>query len=154
MNHITKLLSVLMMISFGFSIDNEESETTSIDKSSIVELGTEQSSGAVSQDRTVAPIDVEKIKNIRIGKEKAERSRAKALIQKHKKPKVDNSKVVNPNFEKPSVENEIKSQIRENSKISFIEKITQSLRKKYTVQTLESEDGERAIKFPTDSGTN
>ena len=154
MNRITKLLSVLMIMSFGFSIDNEESETNSINKSSIVELGTEQSSGAVSQDRTVAPIDVEKIKNIRIGKEKAERSRAKALLQKHKKPKVDNSKVVNPNFEKLSVENEIKNQLRENNRVSFIEKITQSLRNKYTVKTLESEDGERAIKLPTDSGTN
>ena len=154
MNRIIKLLSVLMMLSFGFSIDNEESETTSIDKSSIVELGIEQSSGTVSQDRTVAPIDVEKIKNIRIGKEKAERSRAKALIHKHKKPKADNSKVVNPNFEKLSVENEIKNKIRENNRVSFIEKITQSLRNRYTVKTLESEDGERAIKFPTDSGTN
>ena len=154
MNRITKLLSVLMIMSFGFSIDNEESEANSIDKSSIVELGTEMSSGTISHDRTVAPIDVEKIKNIRIGKQKAERSRAKALIQKHKKPKVDNSKVVNPNFEKLSVENEIKNQIRENNKVSFIEKVTQSLRDKYTVKTLESEDGERAIKFPTDSGTN
>ena len=154
MNRITKLLSVLMIMSFGFSIDNEESETNSIDKSSIVELGTEQSSGAVSQDRTVAPIDVEKIKNIRIGKHKAERSRAKALIQKHKKPKADNSKVVNPNFEKLSVENEIKNKIRENNRVSFIEKITQGLRDKYTVKTLESEDGERAIKFPSDNGSN
>ena len=154
MNRITKLLSVLMIISFGFSIDNEESETNSIDKSSILELGNEQSSGTVSQDRTVTPIDVEKIKNIRIGKEKAERSRAKSILHKHKKPKADNSKVVNPNFEKLSTDNEIKSQIKENTKVSFMKKITQSLRKKYTVQTLESEDGERAIKFPSDNGSN
>ena len=154
MNRITKLLSVLMIISFGFSIDNEESATASTNKSSIVQLGTEQSSGAVSQDRTIAPIDVDRINNIRIGKEKAKRSRAKSILQMHKKPKADNSKVVNPNFEKLSVESRIKSQIRENNKVSFIEKITQSLRDKYTVKTLESEDGERAIKFPTDSGTN
>ena len=154
MNRITKLLSILMIMSFGFSIDNEESETNSINKSSIIEMGTEQSSGVVSQESTVAPIDVEKIKNIRIGKQKAERSRAKALIHKHKKPKADNSKVVNPNFEKLSVENEIKNKIRENNRVSFIEKITQSLRNRYTVKTLESEDGERAIKFPSDNGSN
>jgi len=154
MNRITKLLSILMIISFGFSIDNEESETNSTDKSSIVQLGTEQSSGAVSQDRTIAPIDVDRINNIRIGKEKAKRSRAKSILQMHKKPKADNLTVVNPNFEKLSMENEIKSQITEGNKVSFLKKVAQSFRKKYMVQTLESEDGERAIKFPSDNGSN
>jgi hypothetical protein len=116
-----------------------------------VQLGTEQSSGAVSQDRTVAPIDVDRINNIRIGKEKAKRSRAKSILQMHKKPKADNLTVVNPNFEKLSMENEIKSQITEGNKVSFLKKVAQSFRKKYMVQTLESEDGERAIKFPTDN---
>ena len=52
------------------------------------------------------------------------------------------------------MENEIKNKIRENNRVSFIEKITQSLRNRYTVKTLESEDGERAIKFPSDNGSN
>ena len=154
MNRITKLLSFLMIISFGFSIDNEENETLSNSKSPIVITGAEESSNTVSQNQTVAPIDIQKINNMRIGKEKAERSRGKALLQKHRKPKVDNSKIVNPNFEKLTAENRFKNQIRENSKISFIEKITQSFRDKYTVETLESEDGERAIKFPSENGSN
>jgi len=153
MNRITKLLSILMIISFGFSTDNEESETTTIDRTTVVEPGTEQSSGIVDQDRTLAPGDIEKINNIRINKNKVERSHAKAILMKHRQPKVASTEVENPNFEALSIDNAIKSQIKKDSKVNFIKKFTQSLRSKYTVQTLEKEDGKRAIKFPTDSGS-
>lgn len=153
MNRITKLLSILMIISFGFSTDNEESETTTIDRSTIVEPGTEQASGVVDQDRTLAPIDIEKIKKDRINKNKMERSHARSILMKHRQPKVTSAEVENPNLEALSMDNLIKSQIKKDSKGSFIKKFAQSLRSKYTVKTLEAEDGKRAIKFPTDSGS-
>ncbi len=151
MNRTAKLLSILMIISFGFSIDNKESETTT-NRSQVVQLEEGQTSSTPSLNQSIAPIDINKINNIRINKDKMERTRAQSILSKHKMPKTEVSRAVNPNFEKMSVENQMKAQVKEDTKVSFFKKITQGLRSKYTVRTLESEDGKRAIKFPTENG--
>lgn len=152
MNRTAKLLSILMIISFGFSIDNKESETTSTNRSQVVQLGEGQASSTPSLNQSIAPIDINKINNIRINKDKMERQRAQSILSKHKMPKAESSRAVNPNFEKMSIENQMKAQVKEDTKVSFFKKITQGLRSKYTVNTLESEDGKRAIKFPIENG--
>ena len=155
MNRTTKLLSILIIVSYGLATDNTDgkSETVAIDKTPFADIIDDQAVESVTRNETIAPVDIEKIKTAREGISMAKKARAAQLLQKHKSPKPP--AIVSQNTERLSKERQIEAEIKKShNRGSLFEKFGEAFRKKYKTVTLRSEDGKRALKFPTNTKTN
>ena len=142
MNRLTKLLSLAAL--FSFVIATENTKETIVEKSAIIE---QNSSNDVSANQDISPVDVEKIMKVRQAKSEKKKMNALYMLSKHKNhlPKSD------PNMESYATKLQVERKIKENQRHGFLKNFAESLRKKFPTKRLQSTDGERAIKLPTNT---
>ena len=144
MNRLTKLLSLAALFSFGIATDNNEE--TIVEKSAIVE---ESTSNEVSTDQDLAPVDIEKIMKVRQVKVEKKKMNALFMLNKHKNP----IPVSDANMEAYAARQQAEKMIKKNQRNGFLKTFAESLRKKFPTKRLQSTDGKRAIKLPTNTET-
>ena len=155
MNRIIRILSILLFVSLGIATDNTggKSEAVTLDKAATIDVASEESTEIVTNNQTLAPIEIEKMKKVREGISQTKKKHAAQILHKHKNP--ETSEFVNPNLEIQSKHKKIQAHIKKSNKDAGIfKRFGETMRKKYKTITLRSEDGKRALKFPTDTETN
>ncbi len=88
MKHIGRILSLIIIASFAFAIDNSGSGISKKSTDEKIIIQTEQSIQSVSDVNTLTPatpIDVKKINQIRMVKAKRKRSFSNHLLQQNKR---------------------------------------------------------------------
>tara|TARA_Y100000748_G_C15114738_1_gene339790 strand:+ start:60 stop:497 length:438 start_codon:yes stop_codon:yes gene_type:complete len=142
MNRLTKLLSLLAL--FSFSIATENTEEAIVEKSVNVE---ESTSNDVSSDQDIAPVDIENIMRVRQAKAEKKKMNALRMLNKHKNP----TPASDPNMESYATKLKVENSIKQNQRNGFLKNFAESLRKKFPTKRLQSTDGKRAIKLPTNT---
>ena len=145
MNRISKLLSLAVLFSYGLATEN--TEETIVEKTAVVE---ESHSDNVSTDQETPPVDIEKMMRARKAKAEKEKMDAMRLLHQHKNP----GPVSDANMDAYSDRKQAEERIKKNKRNGLFKTLAESLRKKFPTRRLRSTDGERAIKFPTNTQTN
>ena len=144
MKHISRILSLIIVASFAFAIDNSGSNSSQKSTDEKTAIQTEASSNDVSDLSILspaAPIDVNKINQIRMTKAKRKRSYSNHLLQQHKN---DSSQLT---VTREGSQDATMS-IREKRKNEIVQNITNDIRAEYPTITLEGKNGKSALKFP------
>ena len=145
MNRISKLLSLVVLFSYGLATEN--TEETIVEKTAVVE---ESHSDNVSTDQETAPVDIEKMMRARKAKAEKQKMDAMRLLYLHKNPVAESD----ANMEAYGDRKRAEERIKKNKRNGILKRFTESLRKKFQTKRLRSTDGKRAIKFPTNTQTN
>ena len=144
MKYISRVLSLIIVASFAFAIDNSGSNSSQKSTDEKIIIQTEQSLQSVLDVNTLTPatpIDVNKINQIRMTKAKRKKSYSNHLLQQHK----NNSSqltVTGDGSQDATVS------IREKRKNEIVQNITNDIRAKYPTIMLEGKNGKSALKFP------
>lgn len=144
MKYISRVLSLIIVASFAFAIDNSGSNSSQKSTDEKIIVQTEQPLQGVLDVNTLTPatpIDVNKINQIRMTKAKRKKSYSNHLLQQHK----NNSSqltVTGDGSQDATVS------IREKRKNEIVQNITNDIRAKYPTIMLEGKNGKSALKFP------
>ena len=144
MKYISRVLSLIIVASFAFAIDNSGSNSSQKSTDEKIIIQTEQPLQRVLDVNTLTPaipIDVNKINQIRMTKAKRKKSYSNHLLQQHK----NNSSqltVTGDGSQDATVS------IREKRKNEIVQNITNDIRAKYPTIMLEGKNGKSALKFP------
>ena len=144
MKYISRVLSLIIVASFAFAIDNSGSNSSQKSTDEKIIVQTEQPLQGVLDVNTLTPaipIDVNKINQIRMTKAKRKKSYSNHLLQQHK----NNSSqltVTGDGSQDATVP------IREKRKNEIVQNITNDIRAKYPTIMLEGKNGKSAVKFP------
>ena len=144
MKHISRILSLIIVASFAFAIDNSGSNSSQKSTDEKTAIQTEAPSSDVSDLSRLsptAPIDVNKINQIRMVKAKRKRSFSNHLLQQNKNKR---SQLTESNVGAADAS----SLAREKNKKQIFQKMTNDISSKYPTITLEGKDGQSALKFP------
>ena len=144
MKHISRILSLIIVVSFAFALDNSGSNSSQKSTDEKTAIQTEASSNDVSDLSILspaAPIDVNKINQIRMVKAKRKRSFSNHLLQQNKNKR---SQLTESNVGAADAS----SLAREKNKKQIFQKMTNDISSKYPTITLEGKDGQSALKFP------
>ena len=144
MKHISRILSLIIVASFAFAIDNSGSNSSQKSTDEKIIIQTEQSPQSVSNVNTLmpaTPIDVNKINQIRMTKAKRKKSYSNHLLQQHKN---DSSQLtVTGNGSQDAT-----MSTREKRKNEIVQNIITDIHAKYPMIILEGKNGKSALKFP------
>ena len=144
MKHISRILSLIIVASFAFAIDNSGSNSSQKSTDGKIIIQTEQSPQSVSNVNTLTPatpIDVNKINQIRMTKAKRKKSYSNHLLQQHKN---DSSQLtVTGNGSQDAT-----MSTREKRKNEIVQNIITDIHAKYPMIILEGKNGKSALKFP------
>ena len=144
MKHISRILSLIIVASFAFAIDNSGSNSSQKSTDEKIIIQTEQSPQSVSNLNTLTPatpIDVNKINQIRMTKAKRKKSYSNHLLQQHKN---DSSQLtVTGNGSQDAT-----MSTREKRKNEIVQNIITDIHAKYPMIILEGKNGKSALKFP------
>ena len=133
MNRISKLLSILALLSFGLS--TEKSEEEAIENKVSIE---ENKSEDVSVNEETPAIDIERITQIRQTKARLDNKHAQRVLHNIKtSQKSDNS-----------------SKNKTISKADLIQKIKKSIKAPFQVVQIKNINGERVVELPSATETN
>ena len=147
MKHISRILSLIILVSFAFAIDNSGSNSSQKSTDEKTAIQTEASSNDVSDLSILspaAPIDVNKINQIRMTKAKRKRSYSNHLLQQHKNNKSQLTESIVGAADASAL-------AREKNKKQIFQKMANDISAKYPTITLEGKDGQSALKFPDNS---
>ena len=145
MSRITKLLSLVVLISFVLATEN--TEETIVEKTTLVE---ENKTENVAVNEETTPINIEKMNKVRQAMTEKKKMHAQRLLQMHKNPNPDSG---DANMKAFSDWKQVEARIKKNKRNGFLKTFAESIRKKFPTMVLRSTDGKRAIKFPTDTQT-
>ena len=144
MKHISRILSLIILVSFAFAIDNSGSNSSQKSTDEKTAIQTEASSNDVSDLSILspaAPIDVNKINQIRMIKAKRKRSFSNHLLQQNKNNKSQLTESIVGAADASAL-------AREKNKKQIFQKMANDISAKYPTITLEGKDGQSALKFP------
>tara|TARA_B100000073_G_scaffold52006_1_gene38326 strand:- start:1708 stop:2166 length:459 start_codon:yes stop_codon:yes gene_type:complete len=144
MKYISRVLSLIIVASFAFAIDNSGSNSSQKSTDEKIIVQTEQPLQGVLDVNTLTPaipIDVNKINQIRMTKAKRKKSYSNHLLQQHK----NNSSQLTVTGDDSQ---DATMSIREKRKNEIVQNITNDIRAKYPTIMLEGKNGKSALKFP------
>ena len=147
MKHISRILSLIIVASFAFAIDNSGSGSSRKSTDEKIIIQTEQSIQSVSDVNNLTPatpIDVNKINQIRMIKAKRKRSFSNHLLQQNKNNKSQLTESIAGAADASAL-------AREKNKKQIFQKMANDISAKYPTITLEGKDGQNALKFPDNS---
>ena len=144
MKHINRILSLIIVASFAFAIDNSGSSSSKKSTDEKIIIQTELSLQSVSDVNTLTPatpIDVNKINQIRAAKAKRKRNFSNHLLQQNKNNKSQLTESIVGVADASAL-------AREKNKKQIFQKMAIDISAKYPTIMLEGNDGKNALKFP------
>ena len=144
MKYISRILSLIIVASFAFAIDDSGSNGSKKSTDEKIIIQTEQSLQSISDVNTLTPatpINVNKINQIRMIKAKRKRSFSNHLLQQNKNNKSQLTESIVGAADASAL-------AREKNKKQVFQKMANDISAKYPTVTLEGKDGESALKFP------